>query len=92
MIKMKIITISFIIALIFGLQFKWIQYKGNQMVSIFEAYNLEMTNVFFDFSLLFIIHLLFFYFGSGFQKLILNLPIQKIFLNNVHQVVAVLYE
>lgn len=81
---MKIITISFIIALIFGLPFKWIQYKGDQMVSIFEAYNLGMTNVFFDFSLLFIIHLLFFYFGSGFQKLILNLPIQKttLIINN----------
>lgn len=48
------ITISFIIALIFGFQFKWIQYKGEQMVSIFDVYNLGMKNMFFDFSLLFI--------------------------------------
>ena len=54
MTKKKMITISFIIALIFGFPFKWIQYKGEQIVSIFDVYNLGMKNMFFDFSLLFI--------------------------------------
>lgn len=54
MTKKKMIIISFIIALIFDFPFKWIQYKGEQMVSLFDVYHLGMKNMFFDFSLLFI--------------------------------------
>ena len=48
------VSISLIIALIFGFPFRWIHYKGEQMVSIFEVYNLGIKYTSFDITLLFI--------------------------------------
>ena len=70
MTKSKMIIISFIIALIFGFPFRWIQYKGEQVVSIFDVYNLGIKNMFFDFSLLFISTLIIFIIWTGIRRLL----------------------
>ncbi|MEQ6357318.1 hypothetical protein ABNX05_22135 [Lysinibacillus sp. M3] len=45
-------AISLVIALILGVPFKWIQYKGSEVVSIVQIIDLGINNLFFDFSLL----------------------------------------
>lgn len=68
MTKSKRVIISFIIALIFGFPFKWIQSKGEQMVSIVDVYNLGMKNMFFDFALLCISTFIIFIIWTGITK------------------------
>ena len=46
------ILVSVITAFVIGVPFKWIQYKGEETVSIFQVFDLGIRNMFFDFSLL----------------------------------------
>ncbi|MDN4608552.1 hypothetical protein [Sporosarcina highlanderae] len=52
MTKNKKILFSLLIALLLGIPFKWIQYKGDSMVSVFQVLELGPRNMFFDISLL----------------------------------------
>lgn len=52
MTKNKMILVSVIIAFVIGVPFKWIQYRGEETVSIFQVFDLGISNMFFDFSLL----------------------------------------
>lgn len=50
--KNKKILVSLVIAFIFGVPFNWIQYKGEEMISIFQIFDMGIQNLFFDVSLL----------------------------------------
>lgn len=52
MTKRKRILVSLLIAFVLGIPFQWIQYNGNEMVSVFKILELGPSNLFFDFSLL----------------------------------------
>ncbi|MGE7948148.1 hypothetical protein [Lysinibacillus sp. NPDC093688] len=47
-----IAIICLVIALILGIPFKWIHYKGSEDVSILQIKDFGINNLFFDFTLL----------------------------------------
>ncbi|MFP3919314.1 hypothetical protein U5N28_16055 [Lysinibacillus telephonicus] len=48
MTRNKYILVSFVIAFIFGIPFKWIQYKGEETISFFQLFDLGVNHLFFD--------------------------------------------
>lgn len=68
MTKNKRILVCLVIAFVFGFPFNWIQYKGDKMVSVFQIFDLGISNVFFDFSLLAINTLVVYLIWSGILK------------------------
>jgi hypothetical protein len=68
MTRNKMLIISLIIALIFDFPFRWIRYKGDQMVSIFDVYNLGVKYMSFDLSTLFVSTLIIFIFWNGIRN------------------------
>ncbi|MGE7623415.1 hypothetical protein ACQKMD_10240 [Viridibacillus sp. NPDC096237] len=62
------IWISFGVALILGIPFKWIIYKGEIDMSVFQIFNYGFNNLFFDLSTLAINTLILFGILSLFEK------------------------
>ncbi|MCG7344752.1 hypothetical protein MHZ92_11445 [Sporosarcina sp. ACRSL] len=52
MTKNKKIMVCVLIAFIFGVPFKWLLYKGEETLSIFQVFDLGIRNINFDLSLL----------------------------------------
>lgn len=68
MTKNKRILVCLVIAFIFGVPFNWIHYKGDKMVSVFQIFDLGISNLSFDLSLLAINTLVIYLIWSGFLK------------------------
>lgn len=66
--RKNIAVFSLSIAFILGIPFKWVQYKGEEGVSIFRIMDLGIQNMFFDFSLLSLNALVFYFVLSRIQK------------------------
>lgn len=64
----KIAIFSLSIAFILGIPFKWVQYKGEEGVSIFRIMDLGIQNMFFDVSLLSLNALVLYFVLSRIQK------------------------
>lgn len=50
--KKKIAIFSLIIAFVLGIPFQWVQYRGEEGVSIFRIMDLGIHNLFFDLTIL----------------------------------------
>ena len=66
--RKKIAIFSLSIAFILGIPFKWVQYKGEEGVSIFRIVDLGIQNMFFDVSLLSLNALALYFVLSRIQK------------------------
>lgn len=66
--RKKIAILSLCIAFVLGIPFKWVQYKGEEGVSIFRIVDLGIHNMFFDFSLLSLNALALYFVLSKIQK------------------------
>ncbi|MFJ7826114.1 hypothetical protein [Psychrobacillus sp. NPDC096623] len=68
MTKNKKILVCLVIAFIFGVPFNWIRYKGQEMVSIFQVFDLGIHNMLFDVSILVFNTFIIFIVWSGILK------------------------
>lgn len=64
------ILFSLVTAVILGIPFNWIQYKGQETVSIFQIFDLGIQNLFIDISLLAVDTLIVFFIWSAVLNLI----------------------
>lgn len=63
------ISFSLVIAFFLGIPFKWIIFKGNEAVSVFQIFELGMLNMYFDVVILAINTFIIYFVLSQFLKL-----------------------